>query len=122
MAMVKQCWERTGKAPIDTRWVETNKGDDENPDVRCRWVAKEFNRNDGQDGLFAATPQLQVMKLLLSTLASGSKGERIMIADVKRAYFYAPVSREVYVELCSEDQADGGDGHVWKAQRVHVWH
>ena len=44
---------------------------------------------DKQDGLFAATPPLEVMKLLLSTLAPGNKGECLMVADVKRAYFHA---------------------------------
>ena len=34
--------------------------------------------------LFAATPLLEVMKLLLSTLASGNEGERFMVADVKK--------------------------------------
>ena len=30
----------TGKRPISTRWVCTNKGDNITPDVRCRWVAR----------------------------------------------------------------------------------
>ena len=42
---------------IKTRWIDINKGDDENPVYRSRLVGKEFN--DGQmDGLFAATPLL----------------------------------------------------------------
>ena len=37
---------------IKTRWIDINKGDDENPVYRSRLVGKEFN--DGQmDGLFA---------------------------------------------------------------------
>merc|ERR1712139_483246 len=40
---------------IKTRWIDINKGDDENPVYRSRLVGKEFN--DGQmDGLFAAPP------------------------------------------------------------------
>ena len=32
---------RTGHRPISVRWVETNKGDDDNPNIRCRLVARE---------------------------------------------------------------------------------
>ena len=40
---------------IRTRWIDINKGDDDNPVYRSRLVGKEFN--DGQiDGLFAGTP------------------------------------------------------------------
>ena len=37
------CWRETGKAPIKTGWADTNKGTADQPNVRCRWVAKEFN-------------------------------------------------------------------------------
>ena len=38
---VQQCSDRTGKGPLGGRWVDVNKGDDKNPNVRCRYVAKE---------------------------------------------------------------------------------
>ena len=47
------------------------------------------------------------MKLLLSTLASGNKGERLMVADVKRAYFHAKCKRLTYVKLPPEDILPG---------------
>ena len=31
---VKQCWERTGRKPIQVRWVDINKGDAVHPDYR----------------------------------------------------------------------------------------
>ena len=34
----------TGKPPISVRWVETNKGDNECPNVRCRLVAGQIRR------------------------------------------------------------------------------
>ena len=40
---VKQCWDETGKAPIGVRWVDINKGDEEDPDYRSRLVAQEVN-------------------------------------------------------------------------------
>ena len=39
----EMCWRETGKAPVKTGWADTNKGTAEHPNVRCRWVAKEFN-------------------------------------------------------------------------------
>ena len=38
---VSHCWQATGKGPLGGRWVDVNKGDEESPNVRCRYVAKE---------------------------------------------------------------------------------
>ena len=38
-----EAYERTGRKPIAVRWVDVNKGDDINPEIRCRLVAKEIN-------------------------------------------------------------------------------
>ena len=51
----KECWEKTGKAPIGVRWIDINKGDADNPEYRSRLVAKEIKRDQRED-LFAATP------------------------------------------------------------------
>ena len=41
---VAMCWQNTGKKPIGVRWVDTNKGSEEVPDVRCRLVARNFQK------------------------------------------------------------------------------
>ena len=79
-----ECWRVTGKGPISTKWIDINKGDDTRPNYRSRNVAREIAHKK-MDGLFAATPPLEVMKLLLSILATANRGERLMVADVKRA-------------------------------------
>ena len=56
-----ECWKNTGQPPIGTRWVDVNKGDDENPDYRSRLVAQELNTEKRED-LFAATPPLEAKK------------------------------------------------------------
>ena len=53
----------TGKKPIGVRWVDINKGDDQNPDYRSRLVAKEINTGHDDD-LFAATPPIEALKIL----------------------------------------------------------
>ena len=64
------------------------------------------------DGLFAATPPLEALRLLLSWAASTSRsgtgasaGNRaksrrksILIADVSRAFFEAPTKKDICVE------------------------
>ena len=37
------CLRETGKQPIKTGWADTNKGTASDPNIRSRWVAKEFN-------------------------------------------------------------------------------
>ena len=41
----EQCIAETGRQPIGTRWVDTNKGDDAAPKVRSRIAAQELKRN-----------------------------------------------------------------------------
>ena len=50
------------------------------------------------------------MKLLLSVLTTGNKGERLMVADVKRAYFHAKPKRLTYDKLPPEDVGPGEEG------------
>ena len=78
-------------------------------------MGKEFN-DKAIDGLFAATPPLEALRLLLSwaatvegkgagSFAGARRQERrkgIMIADVSRAFFEAPARRDVCVELPAE--------------------
>ena len=69
---------RDGKAPIKTGWAETDKGQPGKPNVRVRWV----------------------LKVVLSEVATGKRGGKVVaLVDVRRAYFYAPSRRRVFVEL-----------------------
>ena len=66
-------------------------------------MAKEFNTG-AQEGLFAATPPLEAVRLLVSdaaTVSNALPGEDsvIMVNDVARAFFEAPMKRLVCVEL-----------------------
>ena len=60
-----------GKMPVGTRWVDINKGDDQNPNYRSRFVGREFKGTDqNRDVLFAAAPPLESIKALISMAAS----------------------------------------------------
>ena len=95
--------------------VDTNKADEEEENYRSRLVAQEF-RNKSEGGLFAATPPLETLKVLISVFVSevfDDKGTRrssedsarmgIMLIDIKRAHFYAPAQREIFIDLPPED-------------------
>ena len=105
---ISQCYQRTNKGPISVRWIDINKGDVERPNYRSRLVAREINAYK-RDDLFAATPPLEAMKLILSMAASNNKGEVLMINDVSRAFFHAKATREVYVQLPEEDHKPEGE-------------
>ena len=106
---IKMCISETGKRPIGTRWVDTNKGDKANPKIRSRLVAQELNRFKCPE-LFAATPPLEFIRYIISRCASSQwspRPTRIMINDVKKAYFNAPATRRVFVALPPEDRLPG---------------
>ena len=88
---------------IQGRWLDINKGDKDRPDDRSRFVGKEFNTGSNPE-LFAATPPLEALKLILGHAASRkAEGAHVMMSDVKRAYFHAKAKREIYVQLPRED-------------------
>ena len=96
---------RNGWNIIPTRWIDINKGDNQQPNYRSRLVAKEFN-TCAQEGLFAATPPLEALRLLMSEAATEGAGDKapkvVMLNDVARAFFEAPMRRMVCVELPAE--------------------
>ena len=72
-----------GKPLITTRWVDTNKGSEEEPNYRARLVAREIKKDNRLD-LFSATPPLEAMKALISKCAHGqSKQMRLAVINVK---------------------------------------
>jgi hypothetical protein len=114
---LSECFQETGKPPLDSRWLDINKGDEQNPDVRCRWVGMEFNRKNAhlQEGLFAATPPLEAKKVLISQAASQrnhNQCKKLGFIDIRKAYFHAPARRKLYVKLPPEFLEPGEAGQV----------
>ena len=42
---IKESWEKTGKAPIQTRWIDISKGDKKNLEFRFRFLANKLNQS-----------------------------------------------------------------------------
>ena len=105
----------TGGKIIGVRWVDVNKGDAVDVNYRSRLVGREFNVGR-DDALYASTPPLEALRLIVShaaTISESGARRSIMINDVRRAYFYAKIQRDVYVELPKEDK-DHGTGMLGK--------
>ena len=110
---ISEALKRTGRPPITVRWVEVNKGDDLNPKIRSRLVAREI-RMHGQDAIFAPTPPLGSLRMVLSHASTQLPGEpqkvwdgkhedrqMVFFMDISRAYFNAKVKEDepVYVDF-----------------------
>ena len=110
---ITECRAKTGKNPITVRWIDINKGDSANPNYRSRLVAREINTYKRED-LFAATPPLEALKLILSMTATSNRGEIVMVNDISRAFFHAKAERDVYVQFAPEDMKPGEEGMCGK--------
>ena len=111
---LETCIAVTGKKPIKTGWLDTNKGDKKEPNMRSRLVAKEFKwlaRRNGRAALFAGTPPIECLRILLSVMTTQIEQSTLqlddqmemLILDVRRAHFYAKALRRVFVEMPKED-------------------
>ncbi len=98
-----EAFANQGKAPITVKWVDVNKGDDDNPNYRSRLVAREVRRK-GEDTLFSPTPPLESVRLILRLAATDPPGQsphdrkpdspmrtQVQVIDIARAYFNAKV-------------------------------
>ena len=110
----QEAWDVTGAGPIGSRWIDINKGDVEHPNYRSRLVIQEV-RHSGVEAIFAATPPLESIRVLLSLQRSGKQGYKVMFTDIRRAHWTAKIERTVYVRLPPEAAEEGYCGRLNKA-------
>ena len=105
----------TGSPPISTKWVDVNKGDQQDYDIRCRLVAREMGGGKSDD-IYAPTPPFEANRFLFSEAAtdrrSGKHEKKLLFVDVRKAYFNAKVDRPTFVELPPEMQWAGYCGRL----------
>ena len=107
-----------GHRVVSVRWVDTNKGSAEAPEIRCRLVARDFRCNDkDREDLFAATPPWELKRLLMSHAAdrSGGRLRKMLLIDVKKAHLYPDCKEDVYIEL--PEEVGAGEGKIGKLRR-----
>ena len=110
-----------GAVLVDTTWVEQNIGTSENPEMKCRLCAREFN-DEARLDLYAATPPLIVTRALVSRAATRGRRSgcvrQLMVLDVKRAFLYGDTLRDVYIRLPVEDPRSQEPGVLGKLDKA----
>ena len=101
---LKECTDCTGRPPIQVKWVDHNKGDSLRPVYISRLVAEQFNEGR-DDTLYAPTPPLESLRMILSNAVPGEESKCILSVDVSRAYMYAPASERIFVEYAMKPRA-----------------
>ena len=99
---------------ISAKWLDTNKGGEQVPNYRSRLVGREIKMDKRLD-LFSATPPLEALKFLCSVCARGQGGRkpmRLAAIDIKRAYFYAPARRPIFIEIPRGDREPGDEHRI----------
>ena len=91
----------TGKF-VKVKWVRVKKGEG----VRCRLVAQELGYGERLDELFAGTPSLGAVRTAL-VHAMRKPSHKVMVMDVKCAFLYGEIRRNVYIELPHTDPKYG---------------
>ena len=93
--------------------------------VRGRLVAQEVGHGQRMDEMFAGTPSLMMVKAASTHAAEAGPNRGIMILDVKCAFLYGEMRRNVYIELPHRSQVWGchrgrqaKEGHVWHQRRT----
>ena len=107
--------EARGRKTIRTKWVDTNKGDFQNADYKICLVAMEFIVAPDPP-LFASTPPLEALRFIAHQAArtGGSEPQCIKLVYVKRAYFNAEATRDIFVEIPKEDRVCGDESKIGK--------
>ena len=70
---VEESYRETGKGPVSTKWLDTNKGDTVHPTIGSRFAAREI-AHERDSAMFAATPPLEANKLLYSLATTEGVG------------------------------------------------
>ena len=122
---VQEWWNTTGKPPLGGKWVDVNKGDDQNPLVRSRYVAMEIAKKTGKCvDFFAATPPLETLRLVLSRVASnrshGRGGRKLLVIDARKAHLKALAGRKELV--CATPAGACQTGYLRQTPTMPVRH
>ena len=115
---LNECRRVMGRNPISVRWVDVNKGDNLNPNIRSRLVARQI-RGPNEEATFAPTPPLETLRSIISMAATDLPGRpvccrdpysekrmQVSAVDISRAYFNASTEGHppTYVQLPPEHE------------------
>lgn len=107
-----ESYEVTGEGAGGTKWLESDKGYDEDYNIRARLVAQKYSKGKSES-IFASIGPWEAKTMLLSLAVKEGVGYgpgwhyKIDCINIKRAYFYAPANRNVYIQLPMDDAEEG---------------
>ena len=106
---------------LSCKWVLRNKGTDRQPEIKARFVAREFVSDKiDRDTLFAPTPCLPAVRAVIYAVASGQVRHdplRLLIMDIRAAFLYGHCSRRLYIELPECDPSFGNPSLIGRLER-----
>ena len=111
---VDECTQEQIDGALDCRWVKVWKSEDE---LRCRVVVRGCFQNvekSEEDNLFASTPSLVTMRLLLCMALARNWG--ITMGDVSTAFLHALMNEEVFVWPPKEFYPEGNC--LWRLKKA----
>ena len=111
---VDDCTQEQIDGALDCRWVKVWKSEDE---LRCRVVVRGCFQNvekSEEDNLFASTPSLVTMRLLLCMALARNWG--ITMGDVSTAFLHALMNEEVFVWPPKEFYPEGNC--LWRLKKA----
>ena len=117
---LETCFRETGKAPIKTGGRRLTRGN------REAQRAREVGREGIQDTRKASAVRVDAAAGGAESCVVGERhgrtrgGKVVALVDVRRAYFYAPARRRVFVELPPEDYQPG-DEHMCGLLRYSLY-
>ena len=105
---------KKGCRVIRTMWVMANKGSDDIPQIRARWVAQEFRGRCGDKH------DLVLVNTVIAPAARWfERGDTVVaVFDVHRAYFHAEEKRDTFVELPDYVSGEFRALHVGKLRKA----
>ena len=111
---VDDCTQEQIDGALDCRWVKVWKSEDE---LRCRVAVRGCFQNvekSEEDNLFASTPSLVTMRLLLCVALARNWG--ITMGDVSTAFLHALMNEEVFVWPPKEFYPEGNC--LWRLKKA----
>ena len=89
---LEECYRVTGRGPSSVKWVDTDKGVEGQPLVRCRLVAGDVRGKEEKDreDLFAATPPLELKRVFMSKAVTRRRKRqgvrKLLFIDARKAH------------------------------------
>ena len=104
------CLRETEKAPIKTGWAETDQGTTKAAQCAREVVAREYMTH-ARPELYASTPPLEALKVLLSEIATGERTEKV-VALVEGVWQGCINGKHIVTTVHGDDITIGGERSV----------